>query len=261
MFFRCTNCFESAKVIYGLEKECKICYENNTTIIYSKCGHTICAQCRHNTDNYKCPFCNKCENSKISMNAIHVSHDNYFSTVVPELRSLFKEFYYQIIDNVSRKQFYYTVYELCAEYCKFLKLLHLNNNNHNPNKLGVPSRINEIWQLHFQNKESYKLACELICGYELDYIYTKTGNEFNLTEKLYMQVYGLNSCATEFAIWCELGLYDPLAETIYFKTLSGRTITILISMQESIKKLKFLIYRKEGIPISNEFNISWKRPT
>ena len=245
--FRCSSCFESGNVIYGLEKECKICFDKDTSIIFSQCGHTICDNCRTHTDRFTCPFCNKSDiwNYMTSIDAIHVRHDNYFSTVVPELRSLFKEFYYQIVHTkLSDQKFYFTLYEQCAEYCKFLKLLHLNNNNHNPNKLGVPSKINEIWLLHLEHKESYKLVCEIICGYELDYIYTKTKDDFNLTKELYLQTYELNQCATEFAIWCEL---DFPASQIFVKTLMGETVTVPINVNESAKKFKFLIYRIAGI--------------
>src|SRR5688572_19202731 len=84
--FQCDRCFETSGIVYGLYKECIICMENDTSIIFNECGHCVCESCKDKIIDGVCIICK--------------SIGNQF--ILPRTN---KEFYLDKIDSAIRKCF------------------------------------------------------------------------------------------------------------------------------------------------------------
>ena len=265
--FQCTQCFYISDpiTIYNADDNCPICLDqSDAKCVYNVCHHWNCKNCQRMINPSTCSICK----FKSGITNIKKHTYNYFDAVDPTIKADFKNLYAQINDTVGKpriKNYKNILYDACAEYHKFLQLLHINDNNNNPNKLSPSYYIDRIWHEHILNLPSYIRVCNTICGYIL-YHYPENSYavnilsytaRFNRTLNMYTNTFGgVNSTI----IWAPTRSYtdsediseviDPNKIVVYVKTLSDKPKkTIIIDQNATILELKELIHEKTSIPV------------
>uniref|UniRef100_A0A6C0C926 Ubiquitin-like domain-containing protein n=1 Tax=viral metagenome TaxID=1070528 RepID=A0A6C0C926_9ZZZZ len=240
--FQCDRCFDSDGIVYGLYQECIICMDNNTSMIFNKCGHCVCENCQGTITDGVCIICKSTGNHFILP---RTNCDFNLDKIDSTIRKCFKKLYRQIKDTIGQEIYtQFGLYILCSEYYRFLKLLQLNDNNNNPDKLNPSKMIDKIWREHLSDNENYNNTCMLICGYILFRSPTIIVGEHKKTVTLYKKTF--NEYPLDF-FWPYV--YEPNSPMqIYVKLLSGKTITIDTNCDCLIDQIKEYIQNKEGIP-------------
>lgn len=250
--FQCNKCFSLDGLVYELGEDCPICCDNKTNFIFTKCGHTICGECRTDGEN-ECFVCGTTDNTLVK--AKFINNEYFFDNVNAIIKACFKKLYCQIIDKFDKKMGSNgRLYKLCVEYYKFLQLLHINDNNNNKLKLSPSKLIDSVWHAHLLDNENYNKVCNLTCGYIL-YHYPENGfvanivnygERFNKTIELYEKNFGSDMDKVIWAPSHECTQPDDIIN-ITIKSLTGECIQLAVAANIDIEKLKDLITKSEGI--------------
>jgi len=256
--FQCNQCFYIDAIIYGLGQQCQICMDRVTCCVFDKCGHTVCLQCSTGITHNICFFCRSSNNGLTPITDAKPSHQYFFDQVNPTVKKILKKLYCQVFDTIGKSVGSNNLYDLCAEYYKFLMLLHLNNNNETVDKLSPPHLIDSIWHEHLMDNESYANLCGLIGGHVL-FHYPENSfragidgydKRFSRTIDLYEKTYGT---AKPSWIWYPTHTRNPRKTIqLFVKTQCGKTMTIDTYGNASTYEIMELIEKKEGIPTNQQ---------
>jgi hypothetical protein len=245
--FQCDSCFNINNIAYGLYEECVLCRENNTSVIFDKCGHCICEKCAPEITNGVCIICKSKNNQKIWPHTHMSAESCYFEKVDPEVKKYFKKLHLQTKDTIGKKiTMPHGLYILCVYYHKFLQLLHLNNNL---DKLSPPKMIDKIWRAHLSDNESYNNTCILIYKYILfrDPLTSDVGYE--KTVDLYKKTFGDDLISFFWPAICQPKIEKTRATVqLFVRTMYDTTITVNIKNGCTIQQIKEYIQDKQNIP-------------
>lgn len=252
--FQCTKCFSIGRVIHNLNSECPICCSGKTDCYFKKCGHSVCFDCESQFKEDKCCFCN--QESVCVLVTYTESGTYYFDECKPIIKNCFKKLYYQFVDIADlHLRIYDRLYELCAEYYKFLQLLHYHDNNNAKIKLSPSKLIDQLWHTHLLDNENYNLVCQSICGYVLFHYPENSfkNNQSNYEERrekaieLYKEFFEVDPPAW---IWSIKGKGSLIQ--LFIRTLHGTTLTINIPDNSEILTIKRVIEEKTGLPVCQQ---------
>ena len=241
---QCDKCFNIGDpiIIFNCDDPCPVCFEySDSKYVYDKCHHWICDKCHHNTT--ECCICkHKCETTLFKC-----SNHNYFDSLEPNIKNCFKQLYIKTNNTIGQelnvKANENMLYDLCTEYHKWLQLLHINDNNNNPEKLQPPKYIDQIWREHILDIPSYNAVCNATCGYVL-YYYVEKNNSIK-TIKLYENAFG----PVPTVFW-------TTEISLIIMTEDLQKIPIVISSNSTISNIKEIISSKENCDI-NYIRLNW----
>ena len=238
--FQCNKCFyiDDPIIIFNCDEPCPVCLEHSHfKCVYDICHHWICAKCHPNTT--ECCICKQKSEIKLFKYSIH----NYFDLLGPDIKNCFKQLYIKINDTIGQELHVEAnktiLYDLCVEYHKWLQLLHINDNNNNPEKLQPPKYIDQIWKEHMLDIPSYSTVCNAICGSVLYYYAEK--NNLNKTVKLYEDTFGPITSPIMWAFKEEISATKISAIKIFVMTEKELGLPADVLSTTTVYKIKEMI--------------------
>lgn len=249
---QCRECFNVDNIVklYGYNDKCSICLNKNSNVYFDDCKHCFCNNCIYDL-NYKCALCNTLNNK--TMQCSKTTH--YFNNL--EIKDLFKILYAHTHESLGLLDYSHEFrYNLYIEYHKWLTLLIENDNNNNPEKLSPSNLIDQLWHAHILDLKNYIDVC-MAMNNEILIHYVENGFEagknkyserFYKTMVMYDKKYGNISKKLE-SIWKPSYKLTNAGKNmhIFFRSISGVTITVLINECAYVSELKEIIQQKEKV--------------